>query len=104
MSQTAISSWASGMEGSSTHWKTSAGAPSLSMTARMISTVSYVVRLVRGCGEKITASFALIALMAVPGGVRAGFVMGTIEAMTPAGLAYLTIPFSGSSSMTPTLG
>ena len=42
--------------------------------------------------------------MAVPGGVSSGLVIGTIEAMTPAGLAYLTSPLTGSSSMTPTLG
>ena len=41
--------------------------------------------------------------MAVPGGVSSGLVIGTIDAMTPAGLAYLTKPLTGSSSMTPTL-
>ena len=42
--------------------------------------------------------------MAVPGGVSSGLVIGTIEAMTPAGLAYLTRPLTWSSSMIPTLG
>ena len=38
-----------------------------------------------------------------PAGVRQGLVVGTREAMTPTGLAYFTMPFSGISSMTPTL-
>ena len=36
-------------------------------------------------------------------GVTYGLVTGISEAMTPAGLAYLTIPLSGISSMTPML-
>ena len=70
----------------------------------MIRTTSFVVRFVRGWGEKMTASLALMALIAVPGGVSSGLVMGTIDAITPAGLAYLTMPRSGSSSMTPIEG
>ena len=60
-SQVAMSSWDSGIDGCSTHWKTSAGAPSRTMTSRMIRTVSFVVALVRGWPQKITASRALIA-------------------------------------------
>ena len=41
--------------------------------------------------------------MATPMGVTYGLVTGISEAMTPAGFAYLTMPFSGSSSMTPML-
>ena len=60
-SQSAINCWDSGIEGRSTHWKTSAGAPSRSITSRRMRTTSLVVRVVRGWGEKITASRALIA-------------------------------------------
>ncbi len=60
-SQRAISSWERGMDGSSTHWKTSAGAPSRTMTSRRRRTTSFVVRRVRGWGEKITASRASTA-------------------------------------------
>ena len=62
----------------------------------MISTVSHVVRLLRGCGEKITASRHLMANIPTPGGVSSGFVVGTSDAIRPTGLAYLTMPFSGS--------
>ena len=70
----------------------------------MISTVSCVVRRLRGCGEKMTASRLLMANMPTPGGVSSGFVVGTRDAISPTGFAYLTMPCSGSSSMTPTLG
>ena len=63
-----------------------------------------VVRLLRGCGEKTTASRHLMAKRPTPGGVSSGFVVGTSEAMRPTGFAYLTMPRSGSSSMTPMLG
>ena len=33
--------------------------------------------------------------MPTPGGVSSGFVVGTSEAMSPTGLAYLTMPLSG---------
>ena len=41
--------------------------------------------------------------MAMPIGVMYGLVTGISETITPAGLAYLTRPFSGISSMTPML-
>src|ERR1041385_7142210 len=41
--------------------------------------------------------------MAMPIGVMYGLVTGMSEAITPAGFAYLTMPFSGISSMTPML-
>ena len=70
----------------------------------MISTVSHVVRLLRGCGEKMTASRHLMANIPTPGGVSSGFVVGTSDAIRPTGLAYLAMPFSGTVSITPTLG
>ena len=39
----------------------------------------------------------------MPIGVMYGLVTGISEQITPAGLAYLTMPFSGSSSMMPML-
>ena len=60
-SHSAISRWDSGIDGCSTHWNTSAGAPSRIITSRRMRTTSPVVRLVRGWGEKMTASRALIA-------------------------------------------
>ena len=96
--------WAAGMLGRSRHWRRSAGAPSRASVRRMISTVSHVVRLLRGCGEKMTASRHLMANIPTPGGVSSGFVVGTSDAIRPTGLAYLAMPFSGTFSMTPTLG
>ena len=55
-----------------------------------------VVPAVRGCGEKITALRALAEDTPVTGGVMAGLVIGISDAMTPAGLAYFTKPFSSS--------
>jgi hypothetical protein len=78
------------------------GAPSRSSARRMISTVSRVF-LLRGCGEKITASRHLMAKMPLPGASARGWWSGTSEAISPTGLPYLTMPFSGISSMTPTL-
>ena len=49
------------------------------------------------------AFLALRAYIEFPAGVRSGLVAGTTQAITPTGLAYLTIPFSGISSITPTL-
>ena len=94
---------AAGMLGRSRHWRRSTGAPSRASARRMISTVSRVVRRLRGWGEKITASRHLSANIPTPGGVSSGFVVGTRDAMTPTGFAYFTIPRSGSSSMMPTL-
>ena len=39
----------------------------------------------------------------LPAGVRQGLVVGIRDAITPTGLAYFTMPFSGISSITPTL-
>ncbi len=41
--------------------------------------------------------------MAIPTGVTYGLVTGINPAITPAGLAYLTMPLSGISSMIPML-
>ena len=60
-SQRRISSFASGMLGRSTHCSRSSGAPALRSAARITRTVSFVVFLLPGCGEKITASLHLIA-------------------------------------------
>ena len=60
-SQIDISSCASGMLGFSMHWNTSSGAPCSFSAARIRRTVSIVVFLLDGCGEKITASLHLIA-------------------------------------------
>ena len=41
--------------------------------------------------------------MAIPMGVTYGLVTGIRDAITPAGFAYFTMPFSGISSITPIL-
>ena len=94
---------AAGMLGRSRHRRRSAGAPSRASARRMISTVSHVVRLLLGCGEKMTASRHFTAYMPTPGGVSSGLVVGTSDAMSPTGFAYLTMPRSGSVSITPML-
>src|SRR5215468_5822783 len=60
-SQIDINSCAKGILGFSRHWTMSSGAPAFFNAARMIRTVSFVVFLLAGCGEKITASLHLIA-------------------------------------------
>ena len=60
-SQMLINSPASGMLGRTTHWRRSSGAPSFRSAARITRTVSFVVFLLPGCGEKITASLHLMA-------------------------------------------
>ena len=80
------------MLGRSRHWRRSTGAPSRASARRMISTVSAVVRRLRGCGEKITASRHLMANSPTPGGVSSGFVVGTSDAMTPDRLRVLHDP------------
>src|SRR5947209_2941677 len=47
---------ARGMLGRSMHWKISSGAPCSFNVARMMRTVSLVVFLLAGCGEKMIAS------------------------------------------------
>src|SRR6266568_3100505 len=89
-SQLDISAFASGMLGRSTHRRTSSAPPSFASAARMTRTVSFVVRLLAGWGEKITASLHLIAKIAMPIGFTYGLVSVISEAITPAGFAYLT--------------
>jgi hypothetical protein len=60
-SQIDISSFASGMLGLSTHCRRSSGASSARNAARISRTVSFVVFVLAGCGEKITASLHLMA-------------------------------------------
>src|SRR3546814_19978473 len=45
----------------------------------------------------------LIAIIALLTGVAAGLVEGLTAPTTPTGLAYLTMPFARSSSITPTV-
>ena len=57
----------------------------------------------RGCGEMMIALRAFSAASALTGGVASGPVVGISAAITPTGLAILTMPRSGSSSITPTV-
>ncbi len=84
-------------------WIKSSGAPTSLRPSRISSIVFPPVFKALGWGEKIIAFLALSAYMALPAGVKSGFVAGTTHAITPTGFAYFTIPFSGNSSITPTL-
>ena len=84
-------------------WIRSSGAPTCLKPSRISSIVRPPVFTALGWGEKIMAFRALRAYMALPAGVKSGLVAGTTHAITPTGLPYLTIPFSGISSMIPTL-
>src|SRR5471032_1230789 len=92
-SQADISSWARGMLGLTKHWIRSSGAPCLARAARRMRLTSIAVALLAGWGEKITASRHLMALIAIATMVTTGLVTGSNPAMTPTGLAYLTMPF-----------
>ena len=71
--------------------------------ARISSTARAVVRQPAGEGAITTALRPLSAIIALLTGVAAGLVEGVIAPTTPTGLAYLTIPRAGSSSITPTV-
>jgi hypothetical protein len=85
------------------HWNRSRGTLATRIASRITRTISKVVPFERGCGEKITASRHF---QRVDAGVRRrqlGLVVGTSEAITPAGFAYLTMPLAAFSSMMPVL-
>src|SRR6056297_241352 len=69
----------------------------------MKSTAAEVAPHPEGEGAMMTAFRLLRANMALLTGVAVGLVEGVTAATTPTGLAYLTMPFLGSSSITPTL-
>src|SRR6187551_21120 len=60
-SQLDIRAFASGILGRPTHWSRSTGAPTFASPSRISLTTSFVVFLLDGCGEKITASLHLSA-------------------------------------------
>ena len=68
----------------------------------MWSTVVVVVVSPAGDGAMMTALRPLTAIIALLTGVAAGLVEGVSAATTPTGFAYLTMPRSASSSITPT--
>ena len=57
----------------------------------------------RSCPLLGVAPAVFIPYIACPAGVSTGFVVGTSDAMILTGFAYFLIPFSGISSITPTL-
>ena len=67
----------------------------------MPSTVGLVASQAVGGGAMMMALPPFSAIMALFTGVADGLVEGVMAATTPTGLAYLTRPFSGISSMTP---
>src|SRR5262245_2948975 len=67
----------------------------------MPSTVCLVAAQAVVGGAMTMALPPLIAIMALLTGVAEGLVEGVTAATTPTGLAYLTRPFSGTSSMMP---
>src|SRR5690606_36898616 len=79
----------------------SSGRPIFLSSARIRSTVGFDAPQAVGGGAMMMALPPLSAIMALLTGVADGFVDGVIAATTPTGLAYLTMPFSGISSMMP---
>mmetsp|Transcript_7017 Transcript_7017/g.22223 ORF Transcript_7017/g.22223 Transcript_7017/m.22223 type:complete len:257 (+) Transcript_7017:787-1557(+) len=80
----------------------SAGAPIRSSAPRISSTMSALVFCARGCGAMMMELRPLTAAMDLMTGVASGLVEGDSAPITPTGLAILTTPRSGSSSITPT--
>ena len=93
-SQIDISSCASGMLGFSRQRIRSSGAPCFFSAARSTRAISSAVFLLSGCGEKMTASLHLIALMAMLTIVTSGLVTGSRPAITPDGLRVLDDAFA----------
>jgi len=81
----------------------SSGAPTCLKPSLISSIVLPPVFAALGWGENIIAFLALRAYIAFPAGVKSGLVAGITHAITPTGFAYFTIPFSGISSIIPTL-
>jgi hypothetical protein len=80
----------------------SSTAPIFLSSARMSSTVRAVVRRPAGEAAMMIAFRPLTAIIALFTGVAPGLVEGVMAQTTPTGLAYFTIPRSGSSSTMPT--
>ena len=81
----------------------SCGAPTCAQPLRINSTAKAVVLAVRGCGATMMALRPFSAASAFTGGVASGPVVGISAAITPTGLAILTMPRSGNSSTMPTV-
>ena len=79
----------------------SAGRPIFSSSRRMPSTAGCVAAQAEGGGAMMTALPPLSAIIALLTGVADGLVEGVSAPTTPTGLAYLTIPLSGTCSMMP---
>ena len=75
--------------------------PDLLQLARMPSTVGLVAAHAVGGGAMMMALPPFSAIIALLTGVADGLVEGVMAPTTPTGLAYLTMPFSGISSMMP---
>jgi len=67
-----------------------------------VGTVVVVVASPAGEGATMTALRPLTAIIDLLTGVAAGLVAGVSAATTPTGFAYLTMPRSTSSSISPT--
>ena len=83
-------------------WTRSAGPPARSIARRRTSTDSPMQRTARGCGLTTIALRPLTAISALPSAVEVGFVVGTMPATTPTGVAISTS--SGVRVMIPTVG
>src|SRR5690606_35633740 len=91
-----ISAWVASFEtGLGNNCTRSRGALSLSSSAWTYSSILAEVAQPRGEGARMIAFRHLRALTILLTGVAAGFVDGTIEAITPAGRAISVIPVSG---------
>ena len=81
----------------------SAGPPARSMARRMTSQVSAMQRFARGWGEMTTALRPFTEMRALYIVVEVGFVVGTMPATTPTGVATSWTPLCSSRLTKPTV-
>ena len=79
------------------------GAPAFTAASITILAASMVQPFARGCGEIIIAFRVFNASNVLKIAVEVGFVVGITAAISPIGSAIFLMPYSSSSSITPTV-
>ena len=103
MSASLITSLVSSREGTSIHPMMPSGAPALTAASNTTFAASMVLFFALGCGEMIIALRVFKEIRVLKIAVDVGFVVGITAAIRPMGSAIFLMPYSLSSSTTPTV-
>ena len=98
-----IASLVSSREGTSIHPMIPSGAPALTAASSTTLAASMVLFFALGCGEMMMALRVFKEISVLKIAVEVGFVVGITAAIRPIGSAIFFIPYSLSSSTTPTV-